>query len=522
MMEKMTKIFGFFLTLTALAVCGESAFAACIDPGELVSTYGRDFVADGKTFSFVGMNIRGLCHYGYGSPLPYTHSSHIDENLAGAQAIGCKVIRVFAAVNNATHEQVVDRLEIVLNKMEPLGLKAIVCFTDVYGATRFHPQGDDSYYMMQPSGWTLLDDTWFAGGYTVNYLPFVQSAVTRLKNHNAVFAWELGNELTDIKNPSNIIAFASGMAQAIKSIDSNHMVTTGFISIDHTQIGEQQGYSLYADPNIDFMTVHSYNGDDHSANHAVHSRLVIPLILEEFGWDASYGNRASSTETQMNKWFSERAVRAFMNWGYQAQNYDIGDGDGIYGIDRYSHPDYNDMVTLFSGKATELAAASVIPSDRLAPEGNNVALSCTEWKADSVFSSAYGGDKAYDGIVSGASKWTSDGSAPPHWLALDLGQYRDLDGITVRMAGAAGEYATYNFKAYEIQSGESIDGPWSTEFDVSNPAQFSFVHSLFDEPKRIRFLRIHVTETGIDNYCRLPEVEVYETTPSHVNTFCSY
>jgi len=280
-------------------------------PTEVVETYGSDFVLDDQAFRFIGVNIRGLCHYGKNDILIYTQESHIGENLDAVANMGGKVVRVFGPVKFATHSENVNRIEAVLDAMESRGLKAIISLIDVYN-TGFHPQGDDSYYMSQPGGYTLLDDSWFAGGYQDNYLPFVQMVTSQLKNHNAIFAWELGNELTDIKNPSNIISFAQNVAAVIKANDPYHMVTTGFISIDHTQIGETAGISLYSDPNIDFMTTHSYNGEDHAVNHAVHSKLGIPNILEEYGWSEGNGDRVANTSAQLTRWLDQRALRGFM------------------------------------------------------------------------------------------------------------------------------------------------------------------------------------------------------------------
>ncbi len=487
-------------------------------PTELVTAYGDEFDLNGQAYRFVGVNIRGICHYGYGDPLPYTSSSHIDENLNGVYSMGGKVVRLFAAVNNATNQQAADRLEIVLDKMELLGIKAIVCLTDVY-QTNFHPSGDDGYYLLQPGGWTLLDDTWFNGGYVNNYLPWVQLVVNQCKDHNAVFAWELGNEITDIKTPNNIIAFTSSMAAAIKAIDPYHMVTTGFLSIEHTQIGETNGYNLYADPNIDFITVHSYNGDFHNQNWTVHSRLRKPLVLEEYGFDASYGDRVTNTQALVDEWYDVHCARGFMNWGYQAQGYDIGDGDNIYGMDQYAHSDYSQLFTIYQTRATQIANNPITLPSRLEPIGTNVALSSTGWSADSTYSSAYGGDKAYDGIISGESKWCTNGDAPPHWLAIDLGQERLVDGFTIKMCGVV-EYVAFNARSYLIQSGSSLSGPWTTEFTVDNPARFSFYHSIFDTPQTLRYVRLYVTDTGIDNYCRITEVEVYESPSAVMNWMC--
>jgi hypothetical protein len=486
-------------------------------PNDTIKPYGSEFYLNGTTFRFVGVNIRGLVHYGYKDQLYWPDFSHVDENLDGVKSLGGKVIRIFAPSQVTTHQENVNRLKNVLDKMDARGLKAIICLTDLYN-TGYCPQGDFSYYSTQPGGWTLLDDVWFAGGYRNNYLPFVQLAITQLKDHNAIFAWELGNELTDIKNPNNIINFALTVSSTIKSIDTTHMVTTGFIGIDHTQIGETAGYNLYASPYLDFITQHCYNGEDQTQNWTVHSRLGKPLIIEEFGWETTYGYRTVVTLSEMNKWLDTRAARGFMHWGYQAQSIDIGDGDNMYGIDRYHFTDYNEMVSIYSTRAAQFAAITTTKPTRLTPTGTNVALYSTGWLTDSDYSSSYTGDKAFDGIISGSSKWCSTNSTPTHWLAINLGQPRWIDGITVQMAGLVETPISYSFKNFEIQSGSSLTGPWTTEFTVNNSPQFSSVNCLYDTPKQLQYLRIYITNCGIDNYARLPELEVYETIPTEIKS----
>lgn len=487
-------------------------------PTEVIKPYGSEFAWEGKAFRFVGVNICGICHYGKGDILPYTTAGHIDENLDGAVVMGAKVIRLFAPVKFAEHQENVNRLKNVLDKMESRKLKAIVCLTDFYN-TGFCPKGDEAYYLPQTGGWTVLDDTWFKSGYKINYLPYAELAVSQLKEHNAIFAWEMGNEMTDLKDPQAIIPFAADVAARIKAIDPHHMVTTGFISVDHTQIGETKGYQLYADANIDFITAHCYNGEDiyHANNRAVHSRLGKPLILEEYGWSAAHGDRANNTQAQVVKWFDQRAARAFMAWGYQAQSYDIGDGDNDVGMDGYHHPDYAQLRAIYSGKAAEIANNPIALPARLLPEGANVARLSTGWKADSVYGAQWGGANVYDGVISGISKWCSLGGAPPHWLAIDLGRERFVNGVVFRFAGAGMELVDYNFKSFQVQTGATLDGPWATDFAVSNPAQFSFWRCLYDTPKTFRCLRIDITDSGIDNYCRLAEIEVYEKRAAAAN-----
>jgi len=402
--------------------------------------------------------------------------------------------------------------------MHAAHMKAIVCLTDFY-FTNYHPAGDDAYYTSQ-GGWQLLNDTWFKTGYTVNYLPWVQAVVGQLSDHSAVFAWELGNELADQQTPANIIPYARATAAAIKALDAYHMVTTGFLSVDHTQIGANSGVSLYSDPNIDFITVHTYSGEDHAINWNVASRVAKPLVVEEYGWSASAGDRVANTQAQVNKWYDTRLASGFMQWGYQAGPYDIGDGDNNLGMDRYAHPDYDSLFSIYQTRANALALNPPDPSPLGPPAGVNLARPAAAWQADSSFNASYGPDRAIDGMIN--TKWNSTGGTPPHWLALDLGAPKTINGFIVRMAGVAGEQVGYNFTSFDIQSGESISGPWVTAKNILNPAQWAEVTALVSPAISARYVRISMNQTGIDNYARLPEFEVYGSAKSDVSDWSLY
>ncbi|MDK2973360.1 MAG: hypothetical protein PWP23_3115 [Candidatus Sumerlaeota bacterium] len=475
-------------------------------PTDLVQPHGREFVRNGQTYTFIGVNMRGLSHYGAGSPLNFTTTGHIDENLNGAQSMGVKVIRLFAANKHQTNASNIARLKDVLDKMEARDQKAIITLTDFYN-TGFNPPGDEAYFLTQSSGGVYLDDSWFAGGFRTNYLPWVRAVVTELKDHNAVFSWQIGNELTDLKTPNNIIAFAKETAAEIKAIDPYHMVSTGFLAIDHTQVGIEAGVELYNDPNIDFITGHSYNGDDPFQNWSVQARIEKPFVLSEFGWDTRDANRPARVQEQLVKWIDQRQARGFMQWGYQAQANDIGDGDSILGMDRYAHGDYTALFNAYSARAAALTAKP--PASLDPPAGENVALGAVAWQASSNFSTAYNGAKAFDGVVSASSKWTSDGSTAQSWLALDLGDEYPLTGFILRMANDAAEDVRYAFPSYELQTGTSLAGPWTTRFTGENPAQYAVMRHVAAAPIPARYVRLLVTDAGIDNYARLPEFEVY-------------
>jgi PKD repeat protein len=148
------------------------------------------------------------------------------------------------------------------------------------------------------------------------------------------------------------------------------------------------------------------------------------------------------------------------------------------------------------------------------PPGDNVALGAASWDASSSFSSEYGGDKAYDGVISAGSKWTSDGAGPASWLALDLGGDFDVSGFIVRHAGAGGEQDFYNTEAYRLESGDSMTGPWTTLATVDNAAQENSTTTILDAAETTRFVRLYINDAGIDNYARIPEFEVYGTAAS--------
>ena len=141
------------------------------------------------------------------------------------------------------------------------------------------------------------------------------------------------------------------------------------------------------------------------------------------------------------------------------------------------------------------------------PGGTNMATSGTA-TTDSNYSSSYTGAKAIDGVNTSASKWVSNGNAPPHWLAIDLGTNRTVNGFILRMPGQAGEQTYYNAKNFKYQSATSLSGPWTDEATIDNTAQASTVPRSFITPKSLRYVRLYITNAGIDNYSRINEFEV--------------
>lgn len=497
--------------LVALLASLGAGLAPADPPPDLVTAFETEFAKDGLTYRFIGVNIRGLVHYGGGDgALPWTTLAHIDENLAGAAGMGCRVVRVFAANRNISHEEAADRLGYALDKAQQYDLKLIIALTDFY-PTPFHPQGDDGYYTENPWGWTVLNHAWFAGGYQENYLPYVTLAVSTHKDHPAIFSWQLGNEIADQIDADTHDAFVHAVAAHIKSLDPYHMVSIGMLSLAHIPgYTTSRGIALYSDPNLDFLTAHRYNDDLHPIDFAVRNGVQKPIVMSETGCAADHpavgGDRVGFMDGRVNLFVYTNGARGLMNWGYQAQAYDIGDGDSIFGIDRYAHPDYDGMVAMYAGHAAILNAYQQPVGPATGPRGRNLALDAVAWETDSDFGPDYAGDKAIDAALD--TKWTSTASETVHRLALDLGAEWILTGFRPQLAGAAGKWTCFNLRHYLLQTGPGLSGPWTTAFDVHNESQLDSITSTFTTPLPARYVRIYIDDCGIDDYARLPEFEV--------------
>jgi hypothetical protein len=155
------------------------------------------------------------------------------------------------------------------------------------------------------------------------------------------------------------------------------------------------------------------------------------------------------------------------------------------------------------------------------PEEINVAAGAKA-SASSVYSADYGPEKTVDGRwdvgdpnpETGAStKWNSDGSAGPHWLALDLGTPRNIHKVIIYHEGVLGRFGgetQYNTADFQVQSGAAADGPWTDLVApvVSNTASLT-VHEFAPVP--VRFLRVLVTKgSAVDTTARIFEVQAFE------------
>lgn len=321
-----------------------------VPPGTFVSVSGTEFMAGSTRLRFIGVNLRGLPHFGT-PQLPYAPISSIESELDAAQGMGVRVIRVFAAANDADHGTVAARLGRVLDGAAARGMWVIAALTDFY-PTGLFPRGDDGMFGLSGDGYTILSADFFRSGYRTNYLPWVREVVSRYASHPAVFAWELGNEIKCDPDHGAFFAFVDDVAGTIRSLAPRHLITIGMITARWLSDGEAR--DLYRRSTIDFLTLHDYNAAHLFTDfeRSVAADVGKPLILEEAGFES--GDRAAAVDADIRFNVDTGGLRGYMQWGFMASLTDNGNGDRQFGMDRVFHSDWDALHAVYRAAADRI------------------------------------------------------------------------------------------------------------------------------------------------------------------------
>lgn len=135
----------------------------------------------------------------------------------------------------------------------------------------------------------------------------------------------------------------------------------------------------------------------------------------------------------------------------------------------------------------------------------------TAW-ASSVYGPGYAATNALDGRWQRreTDKWNTAAGAGPHWLIIDLRRTAPVSRIVIRHEGALSEGEKYDTSDFQLQRGDSADGPWK---DLVPPVRGNHDHVTTHTfaPTPLRWLRLWVTqgEQGANQFARIFEVEVY-------------
>lgn len=349
-----------------------------------VGVNGRDFVLDGRPFRFVGVNLRGLAHYGT-PKLPNAPLSQQVDQLKEARTIGAKVVRIFLPDADAPTDVIIGRLKRLIGTMNDdsrfRDMYLIVALTNLYKDVRFHVPGDDDSYDSQVGD--RLGPAWFAKKGSDRYREFVQKVVTEFKKEPRIMAYDIGNELkTEFRGPDDkihgdpetLIAFMHEMASLIRQWDERrHLVTTGMISTRHAHMAGRDDLrlKLYKTDDLAFITNHTYHGDDKDEtpveqdndaasredDYDVAERLGKPLLIEEAGFKHTEGRRDRTDwfGKELKLAFDDRKTAGYMPWGFMKGG-DNGDGDRELGFDDVFHTDWDGLSKMLRKRADDLTA----------------------------------------------------------------------------------------------------------------------------------------------------------------------
>jgi len=323
---------------------------SAVPAGTFVTRSATNFTAGGARFRFIGMNSAGLPHFG-ATPLMFARVDQIAVELDEMRRMGVRVVRVFAAAEDADNNTVIARLGRVLDLAAARGIYVIAALTDFYATTPYHPQGDRAYYARDPRfPLDLLSPDFFRSGYRTNYLPWVRAVVSRYAAHPAVFAWELGNEIKCDDDHRAFINFENDVSTTIRMLDARHMITTGMITARWAT--DAEALEIYRLPNIDFITYHNYNGTLEFADfdYGIARMAGKPFIVEEAGFES--GDRPTRVDADIRAHMDTRGSSGYMQWGFTVITPDNGNGDRQFGMDRLFHAsDYDRLFSTYSAAA---------------------------------------------------------------------------------------------------------------------------------------------------------------------------
>ncbi|KAK6076058.1 fungal cellulose binding domain-containing protein [Seiridium cupressi] len=272
------------------------------------TTDGTLFNLDGVTKYYPGTNSYWISFL--------TNNNDVDTTLDALVDSGLKILRIwgFNDVNTVPADGTVyfqylsasgstintganglERLDYVVSAAEARDIKLVIPFVnewDDYG-------GIQAY--VNAFGGTKT--SWYTDAASqAQYQAYIKAVVSRFTDSPAILAWELGNEARcNGCDTSVIYNWAKTTSEYIKSLDSNHLVTTGIEGFGLPGDGSYpytygEGTDFVALLNIttlDFATFHLYPnswGEDYDWGNAwieTHGAACVaagkPCLLEEYG-----------------------------------------------------------------------------------------------------------------------------------------------------------------------------------------------------------------------------------------------
>ncbi len=306
-----------------------------------VTKSGTQFIKDGKSYHYIGTNLW------YASVLASTGEGGDRERfckeLDNLKAIGVNNLRILSGPDAGSdlanpakpylqkapgvlNDTILEGLDFAIAELEKRDMTAVIYLNNAWDWS-----GGFGFYLKE-CGYGDSPNTNEDGGYSryvdycANfareqkaldmYYSYIKQIVSRknsitgryYKDEPSIMSWQLCNEPRAFAK-ENKEAFAKWIAEAaalIKSIDSNHLVSTGSEGYIGCEVDAELCERIHADKNIDYLTIHIWpvnwgwaprsnpdSGIDNACKEsgkyidehiAMAKRVEKPLVIEEFGY----------------------------------------------------------------------------------------------------------------------------------------------------------------------------------------------------------------------------------------------
>ena len=211
------------------------------------------------------------------------------------------------------------RLDTLVVEARKRGLKLIVAFLDFWAFTGGAQQMRAWYGSTDKNTFFFRDERTKA-----DYRAWVTHVLNRVnpltgtayRDEPAIFAWNLMNE-PDGEPSELILSWTSEMAHFVKSIDSQHLLTSGHANVS-TRLSD------LGLPDIDFGTWHGYPLYYNLSNEqfgklisefcAMGRKAGKPILLEEFGLARSNSNQADVYRSWLQRIEDDDACAGWLIW----------------------------------------------------------------------------------------------------------------------------------------------------------------------------------------------------------------
>lgn len=485
-MLKAAKAWSVLFSLWAL--CSEVLLAAAPVQG-FVRREGSRLAVDGQSFYFAGANQYYLF---------YKSRRMIDEVLEDAAAMGLTVMRTWAFCDGESHdgycfqpkarvydEKTFQNLDYAIQRAGQLGIRLILTLVNNWDAFG----GMNAYIKWSPSA--RSHDDFYSDAETKaiyrDYIKYVLNRTNslthvRYKDDPTILMWELANEpRIERARVHELYAWIDEMAGYIKSIDSNHMVTTGSEGDVSSDL-----VATHASPHIDIASFHLYPedwgyDDDKTMNYirrqtqSARKSLGKPLFCGEMG-----RRDRGSRDAKYDSWYAEfdkLSVDGANFWllsGHQDDGtlYPDYDGFTVY------YPESQSTVAVIenyakgqqrkNSRALDLVPPELEPNHMDQPLSGLVRLSGTAKDNDKLEVVALNFGGGYR-PASGLETWTYA------WDTTSV-----LDGrysVEIRATDAEGNHST-RWIEIEVRNGSAKNSDWLVTGEKGQDDGFNFIYDV--------------------------------------------